>query len=252
MASTDPDHEPTHFEILSLSARSLDGQSPTEQNETVKKAYRRALLKYHPDKQAQTSAGSAAASSATHTQHFTVDQITEAYNVLSDGQQRRKYTRSLRAQSKATFSGSTSAESRGNRRSKTVEVETVGLDDLSWSGKRRLYYHACRGCGKSRGFTLREDDIEDDDEDYELIIQCSACEKELKVIVPALVDETGSEGEGADYGLDNQQLRTQNQPAQQNNTDTEPPKKSRGWGIRLGLGLGLSMGGGGSARAGRT
>ncbi|KAJ4388545.1 Diphthamide biosynthesis protein 4 [Gnomoniopsis smithogilvyi] len=253
MASTDPDHEPTHFEILSLSARSLDGQGPDEQSEIVKKAYRRALLKHHPDKQAQTSAEKSDASSATYSQHFTVDQITEAYNVLSDEQQRRKYTRNLRAQSKATFSSNARTTTRGSRKAKTAQVETVNLDDLSWSGKRRLYYHACQGCGKARGFTLREDDIEDEDEDYELMIECSGCEKELKVVVPALVDgPESSQGEGVNYGLAAQQSQTQNQAPQRNNENTEPQKKSRGWGIRLGLGLGLSLGGGGSASAGRS
>lgn len=256
MSSTDADHEPTHFEILSISARSLDGQDPTEQNEIVKKAYRRALLKHHPDKQAQTSAEKDASSSASHEQHYTVDQITEAYNVLSDKQKRQKYTRTLRAQTKATFSARTSTNRRASRNSKTaVEVETVDLDALSWSGKRRLYYHACQGCGKARGFTLREDDIDDDDEEYELTIECSGCDKELTVIVPALTDESGSEGQGqaAGAGLAAQQSHTsQYQMPQRSNTNPEPPKKSRGWGIRLGLGLGLSLGGGGSASAGRS
>lgn len=246
MASTDPEHEPTHFEVLSISARSLDGLDPTDISETVKKAYRRALLKHHPDKQAQTSStDNATASSATLAQHFTVDQITEAYNVLSDGQQRRKYTRTLRQQTKATSSSSTSANVPRRSKSKTAQVETVDLDDMSWSGKRRLYYHACRACGKARGFTVREDEVEDEDEDFELRVGCSGCEKELKVIVPALVDETDSEGEGDGSGLAAQQSQKQNlAPQQSSNNNAAPQKKSWGWGIRLGLGLGLSLGGG--------
>lgn len=260
MSSTDADHEPTHFEILSISARSLDGQDPAEQNEIVKKAYRRALLKHHPDKQAQTSTEKDTSSTASQEQHYTVDQITEAYNVLSDKQRCQKYKRTLRAQTKATFSTSTSTNRRTSRRSKpAVEVETVDLDDLSWSGKRRLYYHACQGCGKARGFTLREDDIDDEDEEYELTIECSGCDKELRVIVPALTDESGSEGRGQEQGqaagaglAAQQSYATPYQMPQRSNTNPEPPKKNRGWGIRLGLGLGLSLGGGGSASAGRS
>lgn len=252
MASTDADHAPTHFEILSLSARSLDGQDPTQQSEIIKKAYRRALLKNHPDKQAQTAAEGTTDSSTIQTQHFTVDQITEAYNVLSDGQQRRKYTRTLRQQTQAKSSASASASTQRTRAPKSVDVETVDLDDLSWSGKRRLYYHPCQGCGKARGFTLREDDIEDDDEDTELLVECSGCDEELRIIVPGLVDEPGSEGEG--FGPAAQQWQTQNLATQRSSTNNnaEPQKKSRGWGVRLGLGLGLSLGGGGSASAGRS
>lgn len=253
MSSTDADHEPTHFEILSISARSLDGQDPAEQGEIVKKAYRRALLKHHPDKQPQTSAEDDAFSSASREQHFTVDQITEAYNVLSDKQKRQKYTRTLRAQTKATFSARTSTNRRPSRKSKTtIEVETVDLDDLSWSGKRRMYYRACQGCGKARGFTLREDDIDDENEDYELTIECSGCDKVLTVTIPALTDGSGSEGQAPGAGLATQQSYTmQREVPQRSNSNSEPPKKSRGWGIRLGLGLGLSLGGGGSASAGR-
>lgn len=278
MSSTTPDSEkePTHFEVLSISARNLDGQDPTAQADTVKRAYRRALLKHHPDKQAQgrpsaddnddndddnNEAAAFAAPATRTTRHFTIDQITEAYTVLSDAQQRRRYTRTLRQQHQSQSAAPASREGATKTRDKRQGaaaggVETVDLEDLSWSGKRRSYYRACQRCGKTRGFTLHEDDVEDEVEDVELIVECSGCDNELTVIVPA-IDGTDSEEDQGVFEMAAQQSQAPiYQPKQENNNGPEPQRKSRGWGLRLGLGLGLglgvSLGGGGSARAGSS
>lgn len=261
MAQEKPSREPTLFEVLALSPRSLDGQDPASQAKIARQAYRRALLKHHPDRQAQKTDESAAASSdssssgsatESSSQHLTVDQITEAYTVLSDAKKRREYTRTLRSQTKTTVSGGANINSKRRRKSKASGADTVVLDDdMSWDGKRRLYYHACDGCGKARGFGLREDEINDDSEDEtELVLQCVGCEKSLKVLVPALAENDDGQWDGqGGSGLETMQPQTQNMATQQSNKDAEPPKKSRGWGFRLGLGL--SLGGGVSARAGR-
>lgn len=267
MAPEKPDREPTLFEVLSISPRSLDGQDPASQAKIARQAYRRALLKHHPDRQAQNttdenaaaasdSSSSAASnkSSSSQQQHFTVDQITEAYTVLSDAKKRREYTRTLRSQTKTTVSGGAGAYANTRRRRKSRASGTDVLvldDDMAWDGKRKLYYHACDGCGKARGFGLKEDEIDDDsEEDLELTLQCVGCEKSLRVLVPALDD--GQWGEQ----VNNSGMQTQQQSQMYNmaphpqtsKKDEETPKKSRGWGFRLGLGL--SLGGGASARAG--
>ncbi|KAH8746222.1 hypothetical protein F5883DRAFT_585725 [Diaporthe sp. PMI_573] len=260
MAPEKPDREPTLFEVLSISPRSLDGQDPASQAKIARQAYRRALLKHHPDRQAQRTDENAAAasdsSSASNTdssQHFTVDQITEAYTVLSDAKKRREYTRTIRPQTRTTVSSGANTNTKRRRKSKASGTDMVVLDeDMSWDGKRRLYYHACDGCGKTRGFGLREDEIDDDsEEDSELILECVGCEKSLKVLVPALADEDGAQWDeqGTSSGPQTQQPQTYDMAPQTGSRDAEPPKKSRGWGFRLGLGL--SLGGGARARAGR-
>lgn len=260
MAPGNADREPTLFEVLSISPRSLEGQDQASQAKIARQAYRRALLKHHPDRQAQrtdenaaAASDSSSASTETSSQHFTVDQITEAYTVLSDAKKRREYTRTLRSRTRMTASssgGNTKAKRR--QRSRGSEVDTVELDhDMSWDGKRRLYYRGCDSCGKARGFTLGEDEVEDDsDEDYEMILECLGCEKSLRVLVPALADEDEAQVAQQDgSGLEALQSQMQDLASQVGRKDAEPPKKSRGWGFRLGLGL--SLGGGASARAGR-
>jgi diphthamide biosynthesis protein 4 len=131
--------EPTLFDILSLSPTALDGQDGPAATKVVRQAYRRALLKHHPDKSQQAAAAaqlqqeeqengnksdgkpspsSSSSTSPTSTsqqtktpgptskpgavskakteQHYTVDEITHAYTVLSDARQRREYVRALR------------------------------------------------------------------------------------------------------------------------------------------------------------
>lgn len=264
MAPEKPDREPTLFEVLSISPRSLDGQDPASQAKIARQAYRRALLKHHPDRQAQnttdenaaaasdSSSSSASNKSSSSQQHFTVDQITEAYTVLSDAKKRREYTRTLRSQTRTTVSSGAYANTRRRRKSRASSGTDVLVldDDMSWDGKRKLYYHACEGCGKARGFGLKEDEIHDDsEEDLELTLQCVGCEKSLKVLVPALDDRQW--GEQGNFGMQTQQqAQTYNMAPQPQTSkkDEETPKKSRGWGFRLGLGL--SLGGGASARAG--
>lgn len=292
MSDQDKDPQPTHYETLSLTTQTLASQDEATQTKTVKQAYRRALLTHHPDKKAQqqqtvgeaaaTSSGAANAPDATtedaaQGQHFTVDQITEAYNVLSDATQRKKYTtRLLRQQEQTTSSSSTKfstsftssgAGSARNRRKKKSRSkageETVDLDDMSWSGRRRLYYRACGGCGKPRGFGLLEEEIEEEDEEgeYEMVLECSGCGKELRVVVPPLGEGegTGDEEEGGMRARRGANLAGEMWDQWGGSFDignsraSEPPapppeKKKGGWGFKLGIGLSL----GGGVSAGRS
>ncbi|KAK8114717.1 diphthamide biosynthesis protein 4 [Apiospora kogelbergensis] len=201
-----PKKEPTLFEILALSPQSLQGQDPPTATKSVKQAYRRALLKYHPDKNPQ-AAGAASDSTAGTGKSalYTVDQITHAYTVLSDTKQRREYARNLQTRTATSSSTTTrtstkttspSSTSRNNTRSQSQEqhhefktgVETVDLDDLSWDGKRGMYYRSCR-CGQKRGFRFKEDDLEESGEDGELLVECSGCSLSLKVLFEEVTDD---------------------------------------------------------------
>ena len=64
--------EPSLYEVLSITPQSLQGQDPPAAAKAVKQAYRRALLKHHPDKhpqqqQARPGDGNGAAAAAAAT-----------------------------------------------------------------------------------------------------------------------------------------------------------------------------------------
>lgn len=168
----------------------------------------------------------------TEEQHYTVDEITHAYTVLSDARQRREYVRALRSggggatwvQSSSTTSSSSSAPRQnwtyshtfhfstppsskaahgsGGGRGPGAEVETVDLDDLTWDGRAGVYYRSCHRCGAARGYSLTEDDLDaaagaDDDGSAdgggELMVQCTGCSLWLRVLFEEVMDDEDDE-----------------------------------------------------------
>ncbi|KAK8049492.1 hypothetical protein PG994_011222 [Apiospora phragmitis] len=278
--------EPTLFEILALSPQSLQGQDPPTVSKSVKQAYRRALLKYHPDKNPQAAAAkdsnSSSSGGATKAQPpqpaalYTVDQITHAYTVLSDTKQRREYTRSLQTRTtttthtSSTTTSSSSSSRNGNNTTRSQHsqqhhefktgVETVDLDDLSWDGKRGMYYRSCR-CGQKRGFRFREDDLEESGEDGELMVECSGCSLSLKVLFEEVTEDEDDE-DVEDAPQPQQRSSKGSRDVKANSTSGMERTVSQGshegksgrwnwkfsFGISIGGGVGLSAG----ARAGSS
>ncbi|KAK6071215.1 DnaJ domain-containing protein [Seiridium cupressi] len=276
--------EPSHFDVLSLTPTSLDGQDPPTQTKTVKQAYRRALLKHHPDKNQQAKAQNAPSDPSASQkdgkkkdeQHFTVDQITEAFTVLSDTRQRREYVRSLQTQShtSGTFSSSSSSNQKngnvnanGNASQnynyhKTFNfkstpqqqqaqpqssggVETVDLDDLAWDGRKQVYHQTCGRCGTERGYCFRELDLDEVGEDGELMVQCNGCSLWLRVLFDEAEDD---EDEGDDDGGREVRQRTNSQGEELRNVRSGSASgKSGGWSWKFNFGI--SIGGGASASA---
>lgn len=269
-SNSNKEGEPTLFEILSIAPKNLKGQDPSSQVKTIKQAYRRALLQHHPDRAQENEV------------HFTVDQITDAYTVLSDVKRRRQYTRTLQTETKTSSAVNSTSESRTNhpktrtqRKSDARQssarhfssqtyrdgVETVDLDDFSWGGKRRYYYRSCTHpkCGKSRGFSFRESELDEIGDDVgELMVECSGCSMSLKVLFGDLDDGDGEDdddvGEMSSSSEEEEEeeeppmnrweaeLRSPNREPAANGGGQKEPKK-RGWGIKLGFGLGISLGG---------
>ncbi|KAI1382278.1 hypothetical protein F4677DRAFT_401470 [Hypoxylon crocopeplum] len=205
--------EPTLYDILSLTPKHLEGQAgAAQQQKIVKQAYRRALLKHHPDKAGSNAQGTPSSSSSpsspslpnqnsspspkedsktktkTKTKNpkqtqqprifYTVDQIQHAYAVLSDAKQRAEYTRALR----------TSSHRHSHSQSFQTGVETVDLDDVSFDERTGVYFRPCR-CGNARGYAFTEDNLEEFEDDGVLMVECLDCSLWVRVLFAAAAED---------------------------------------------------------------
>ncbi|KXJ95746.1 hypothetical protein Micbo1qcDRAFT_192677 [Microdochium bolleyi] len=213
--------QPTLYEILSLTPKHLEGQAASAQSKVVKKAYHRALLQHHPDKTAANSSSSGndgeatAASSKSKSKAsapkgvtYTVDQIQEAYTTLSDTKKRAEYNRSLASTSSSSSSGSrqqqfTHTATFSATQSFQTGLEIVDLDDVDFDERKGLYFRACR-CGNPRGYRFKESNLEENEDEGVLMVECLDCSLWLKVLFTAAVD-------------DNNGGNAQSQPSQQGN-----------------------------------
>lgn len=155
---------PTYYEVLGLPEALCD--DPDLSAQTIRNAYRRALLQNHPDKATQPAVKPA---------NFSIDLISEAFSTLSNRKSRAEYDRDLK-QSAVQYE-------RGVKGKEVFRtgIETVDLDDLETDEAQGIWYRNCR-CGDERGFLIRESDLEEAAEDGEISVGCRGCSLWLKVL----------------------------------------------------------------------
>ncbi|KAM0252139.1 hypothetical protein ACHAQJ_007879 [Trichoderma viride] len=167
---------PSHYQVLGLTPTILSSQH--DPSTLIKQAYRRALLRYHPDKAASAvtssvpqSVSSPSLSRPSNSQLYTVDQITQAFTTLSSPQQRSSYDAGLRL-------------SRANGDDSHVRfqtgIENIDLDDLQFDEEEERWYRSCR-CGNDRGYSFQETDLEEVEHEGLLMVGCQDCSLWLKV-----------------------------------------------------------------------
>jgi diphthamide biosynthesis protein 4 len=169
-------YTPTHYEILDLPG----GISTTTaiSAQTLRTAYRRALLRNHPDKSSAKNLATTTADSI-----YSIDQITQAYTILSEQSSRAAYDKELRLR------GHTNDKYGVESREKFhTGVETIDLDDLEVDEKRGIWYRTCR-CGDDHGFLIAEQDLEEAAGEGELDVGCRGCSLWLKVLFGVMDDE---------------------------------------------------------------
>ncbi|KAI6714489.1 hypothetical protein PZA11_000676 [Diplocarpon coronariae] len=169
---------PTYYEVLGL-PEALHNE-PTLPAQTLRSAYRRALLQNHPDK----STNNLLTSERTI---FSIDQITEAFTTLSNSTFRTKYDKELKIRSATTNVGGI-LEKQAYR----TGIEIVDLDDLEVDEVQGIWYRSCR-CGDERGFLVKEEDLEGAAEDREISVGCRGCSLWLKVLF-GVTEENTAEG----------------------------------------------------------
>lgn len=157
---------PSYYDILDLQP-----EEPGPSAESLKKAYRKALLLHHPDK---TSKAESAAPSRSATKAVSVDDVALAYKTLSDPALKAEYDRWLAA----NRSSDTSAA--GTNRTHHTGLETVDLEDLAFDEDSQAWTRECR-CGVG-GYVVTEDELEMNLDDRELIVGCKGCSLWLRVL----------------------------------------------------------------------
>lgn len=152
-----------HYTVLDLWHPESGGKA-VDQNE-IKSAYRRALLRNHPDK------GRGRQVEQLEQPQYTIDEVTEAYNILVNPSTRLQYDETLKIK-------------RRGKNDKNVEnhegVEAIDLDDLVYDSHRHEWRHDCR-CGDDSGFRVTEDELRGESDSGEVIAECPGCSLLLRV-----------------------------------------------------------------------
>lgn len=159
--------QPDYYSILSIpTPKTADDQSITP--EALKSAYRKALLRHHPDRKPEeriidrtTKAGD----------KVTVDQIIEAYEVLADPARREKYHEDLLKKTR-------SALGKNGERS---AVETVDLEDLGCreGDQGAVWERECR-CGGV--YRVSERQLEEVAGEGEIVVGCRGCSLAVRIV----------------------------------------------------------------------
>ena len=176
-----PKPKPTHYETLGLPSSLQNGSALAGQ--TLRAAYRAALLRWHPDKSTINS-GTLKSSRSEPRSRYSIDQISTAYSTLSDSKKREEYNRELRAQD--IFKADTKRNS-WEKKFKTG-VEIVDLDDLTYDEAQGVWYRGCR-CGDEKGFEVREENLEEGQTDGEVAVGCKGCSLWLRVLFGTVHEE---------------------------------------------------------------
>lgn len=167
-----------HFTVLGLpKPRRKDEFVPSI--EVLKAAYRKTLLKYHPDK-VEAQEKSASLSSRVTQPRYTIDQITDAYHVLADPSRRAIYVNQfLHSQNQAVSKVSKELAGSG--------LEVVDLGDLVFhQGDRDQYWSKVCRCGNS--YRVSEQQLESTEGDNDIVVQCQGCSLCIVVTFEAVGD----------------------------------------------------------------
>ena len=159
---------PLHYRILSLPEPTTSSTAPTPTE--IKRAYKRALLLHHPDKK-QLSAD------VSTNLMPTIDQITHAYQILSDPSLRADYDRTLLLHCSSIFDEdlSTLKDTLSHAAS-----EIIDLDDMHFDSHEGVYHRSCR-CGRDRAYVVRDEDLEAYAGDGDISVGCEGCSLWIKI-----------------------------------------------------------------------
>ena len=153
----------------------------------MKKAFHARLLQYHPDKQSTTS--SAQDEQRGKDIPYTIDEIKEAFAILTDGHAREEWEALFARERWRMEPQSTNGRNRGGDNEFVLGLEVLDLEDF----KERIedgeggelmavWTRECR-CGVGGGFRVTEHDLEAavDRCESEVLVGCRGCSLWVRV-----------------------------------------------------------------------
>ena len=173
-----------HYEILGLPSPQSGVQSSPQ---AIKTAYRKALLRHHPDKAPPATVTPPGGQATAE-----IDEIMTAHKVLSCRATRTEYDRTLVCQVIPT------AVSTAGHDHAPAAYESIDLEEMVYDSRRFEWSRSCR-CGDVKGFLLTEADLDEAAERGVLLVGCTGCS--LCLSVGFKVDVRGDDGpDTADEG----------------------------------------------------
>ena len=160
-----------HYSVLGLPVPTQPGLTQYSP-EKLKILYRQALLQNHPDKDGQKqAAGLEYDPRSTSHAKFTVDQILQAYECLSNPSTQAQYERHF-------LDGRNNLVRAAKEDGRLSAVEQYDLEELHYDDGTSTWSLPCR-CGGS--YRARDEDLGLSAADGELVIACSSCSLAIKV-----------------------------------------------------------------------
>ncbi|KUL83559.1 hypothetical protein ZTR_10564 [Talaromyces verruculosus] len=191
MPASDSVNNKDYYSILNIPSSSA-GNPPIISKQQLKNAYHKALLKHHPDK-SSPSPTPTPAPGGRGSNAYTIDDITNAYKVLSDPELRAEYDRDLILQRKSF----TKAAGKADDVSFHTGLEIVDLEDMTEQDDETAgsssWYRGCR-CGDEKGFIVTEDELEAEAQHGEILVGCRGCSLWIKVLFAVEDDQQEEEG----------------------------------------------------------
>lgn len=147
----------------------------------IKVAFRRALLKHHPDKAARLLDEPISRTTPLQDRpsaKYDIDTICLARDTLVDPVKRREYDKTLQLEN-------VSHDKVANLH--PTELETLDLDDMAYDEENASWAKTCR-CGNTKAYEVSEEDLEiaSSDGGREVLVGCGGCSLFVRVVFEAI------------------------------------------------------------------
>ncbi|KAL6706851.1 Diphthamide biosynthesis protein 4 [Coniothyrium glycines] len=166
-----------YYHILNLQAPDWGSHVSGVAEKELRRAYKIALLNAHPDKQHDV---------LKHDQRegtYSVDDVKEAYAILSDVSKRREYNE-FALRNPGILGDKTTDGGQALSSDFILGLDVLDLSDfvMREDGEEMEWTRACR-CGDEKGFQIKQEELEDTERrgEKEVLVGCKGCSLWLRV-----------------------------------------------------------------------